>query len=296
MVSTSMPELPEVETVRRSLNHHVPGRRIIDVQTGDFSGVLGDNPELTAASLTDRVIEVIQRRGKYLLLRLDDGSYVVIHLRMTGQLLLTSHEHPTVRFQHLAISLDNGHDLRFADQRKFGRVLHVSEETVKDLDHRLGPEPLASDFSASTLAAALRRRPGKIKSVILDQHVVAGLGNIYADEALFRAGIHPERSASSLTAPEISRLHRAIRSSLREAVANRGTTFSSFVDGYGASGSNAQHLRVYGRGRRGEACVRCGGALTLTLVGGRSSHFCPNCQPATLATAGPTPPPHEENA
>ncbi|HEV2109245.1 MAG TPA: bifunctional DNA-formamidopyrimidine glycosylase/DNA-(apurinic or apyrimidinic site) lyase [Thermomicrobiales bacterium] len=281
-----MPELPEVETVRRSLVDHVIGRTITGASVTDFPGVLGDDPDATTAALTGRVIEDVRRRGKYLLILLDDGTYMVVHLRMTGQLLLSRHNQPPARFQHLAILLDDGNELRFADQRKFGRVLHASRETVAALDVRLGPEPLTPSFTASKLGEIVRRRPGKIKSVILDQHAIAGLGNIYADEALFRARIHPERPASSLTTAEIGRLHRAIRASLGEAIVNRGTTFSSFLDGYGASGDNAHNLRVYGRGRGGEPCDRCGTALTLTIVGGRSSHFCPRCQPFSLPTGG----------
>ena len=232
--------------------------------------------------MVGRSIVDAKRRGKYLILPLDDGSSLVVHLRMTGQLQLARRTSPPLRFEHLAICLDDGRDLRFADQRKFGRVLHVGPDVVIALDRRLGPEPLSRSFTAVQLYDKLQRRSTKIKSAILDQTVVAGLGNIYADEALFRAGIHPERRASQLTPAEVARLHRAIRAVLRESIQRRGTTFSSFLDGYGAAGGNGPNLRVYGRGRRGDPCPRCGTVLSLLMVGGRSSHYCPTCQPLLM--------------
>lgn len=274
-----MPELPEVETVRRSLLPHVLGRRITGLRLGDFAGVLGGAaPEAVAARLIGREIVTINRRAKYLLLGLDDETTVMIHLRMTGQLSVVPRADPKLRFEHLAIELDNGQDVRFADQRKFGRVLHLLPTDIRSLDRRLGPEPLSSAFSAEALGAALARRPGKLKSVLLDQSLVAGLGNIYVDEALFRARLHPERSARSLTGDEIRRLHRAIRAVLREGLEHRGTTFSSFQDANGEAGGYGAILTVYGRGGQG-LCPRCGAPLAKIVVGGRGTHYCPTCQP-----------------
>jgi formamidopyrimidine-DNA glycosylase len=156
--------------------------------------------------------------------------------------------------------------------------LHVLPADVEALDRRLGPEPLSPAFTAETLSAALARRPGKLKNVLLDQRLVAGLGNIYVDEALFRARLHPERSANTLTADEARRLHRAIRAVLRESLEHRGTTFSSFQDANGEAGAYGAALTVYGRGGRGR-CPRCGSPLAKIVVGGRGTHFCPACQP-----------------
>jgi formamidopyrimidine-DNA glycosylase len=280
-----MPELPEVETVRRGLKPHLVGRSIAAVQVDDFAGVVGDeDPTVIAGRLVGRRIDALRRRGKYLIADLDDGSALLIHLRMTGSLVLTGHATPPLRFQRLAIQLDNGNDLRFSDQRKFGRVLHVRDNEVRALDRRLGPEPLDARFTANELAVRLRRRGGPIKSVLLDQSLVAGLGNIYVDEALFRAGLHPLRRATELSAPEVRRLHRAIRTVLREGLDNRGTSFSSFRDGLGQAGDNQNNLRVYGRGRTGGPCPRCGSPLVRLVVGGRGSHVCPRCQPESAIT------------
>lgn len=281
-----MPELPEVETVRRSLLDAVVGRVITGVRVHAFEGVVGNEGVAAfAARVVGRRVTTLRRRGKYLFLDLDDGTALMVHLRMTGRLLLMARTAEPVRFEHLAIELGDDHDLRFADQRKFGRVLHLQPEQVEALDRRIGQEPLASGFSAQSLADLLRHRRGKLKSVLLDQGVIAGLGNIYVDEALHRARLHPERSASSLDEGEVRRLHRAIRAVLREGLVNRGTTFSSFQNGYGEEGGNRENLRVYGRARSGEPCLSCGNALRLSQVAGRSTHFCPTCQPAEPGTA-----------
>ena len=273
-----MPELPEVETVRRSLLPLVVGRRIVAVRPAAFPGVMGDaGIAATAARIVGRAIADVRRRAKYLFLDLDDGSSLMVHLRMTGRLVAAPRDTPPLRFEHLAIELDDDRDLRFADQRKFGRVLHRLPEDLALLERRLGPEPLGAGFTAASLAASLARRPGKLKSVLLDQRLVAGLGNIYVDEALFRARLHPERAASGLAEQEVRRLHHAIRAVLREGLAHRGTTFSSFQDAEGVEGANQRNLRVYGRGKGG-TCLRCTRPLARTVVGGRGTAFCPRCQ------------------
>jgi formamidopyrimidine-DNA glycosylase len=273
-----MPELPEVETVRRSLESPLLGRRIVSLRLADFPGVIGEEPlESVAARLAGRRFTGARRRAKYLLLDLDDGTALMVHLRMTGHLEIVPCGFPPLRFEHLAIALDDGSELRYADQRKFGRVLHLAREDVRKLERRFGPEPLGPRFTAAWLANALKRRPGKLKSVLLDQEVVAGLGNIYADEALFRSRLHPERAANSLTPHDIASLHRAIRVVLREGVDRRGTTFSSYRDATGTEGENQFNLRVYGQGGHGP-CPRCGWPLSRSVVGGRGTSFCPRCQ------------------
>lgn len=273
-----MPELPEVETVRRSLEVPLIGRRIVSLRLVDFPGVIGSEPvEAVAARIVNRTFIAARRRAKYLLLDLDDGTALMVHLRMTGHLEIVPADTPRLRFEHLTIGLDDGNELRYADQRKFGRVLHLSRDDLSRLERRFGPEPLGPRFTAHWLARALAHRPGKLKSVLLDQEVVAGLGNIYADEALFRARLHPERPANSLSDSQIASLHRAIRAVLREGVERRGTTFSSYRDASGQAGENQFNLRVYGQGGHG-ACPRCGWPLSRVVVGGRGTSFCPRCQ------------------
>ena len=274
-----MPELPEVETVRRSLIDKIVGQRISSLRLGDFPGVLGDErAEDVVARIAGRTVQSIRRRAKYLIIELDDGTGIVVHLRMTGRLSAVPHEEPPLRFQLLTIEFDNGLDLRFSDQRKFGRVIHVHGDELDRLDQRLGREPLERGFSAAWLEERLRRRPGKIKAVLLDQALIGGLGNIYVDESLFQARIHPARQANSLTSDEVRRLQRAIRAVLRAAVDGRGTTFSTFEDASGNRGGYGGELRVYGRGGKA-ACPRCGTPLERTVVGGRGTSFCPRCQP-----------------
>lgn len=274
-----MPELPEVETVRRSLLDKIVGRRIHALRLTDFPGVLGaDRAEHVQARVEGRQVARIRRRAKYLLIDLDDDTTIVIHLRMTGKLSVVPHDEPPLRFERLAIELDDGFDLRFSDQRKFGRVLHSQDDELARLEQRLGREPLEPEFSAAWLQERLLRRPGKIKAVLLDQGLIGGLGNIYVDESLFRAGIHPQRRANTLTADEVQRVHRAIRDVLRAAVAGQGTTFSSFADAEGNPGRYGGRLRVYGRGGKGP-CPVCGAPLERIIVGGRGTSYCPRCQP-----------------
>jgi formamidopyrimidine-DNA glycosylase len=280
-----MPELPEVETVRRSLLNRVVGRKIVGLEVGDFAGVLaGQSPVDVAIRLSSRSIAGVRRRAKYLLLDLDDETALVIHLRMTGRLSVVPHEEPPLRHQRLAFALSDGCDLRFSDQRKFGRVVHLLPQDLDALDQRLGREPLAPVFTAEWLSDRLSRRTGKIKAVILDQQLIAGLGNIYADESLFLAGINPVRPANTLTSAEVERLVRAIRDVLQNAVNGRGTTISSFEDSDGNRGGYGANLSVYGRGGKG-ACLRCGTPLTRVVVGGRGTSFCSTCQPLAPAAS-----------
>ncbi len=274
-----MPELPEVETLRRSLCPAIVGRTLVGIRGETFPDVMGGELiDEVSRRLAGNQIEDLTRRGKYLFFLLSDGSSLLIHLRMTGRLILAPRDAPPIRFEHLALELDGELDLRFGDQRKFGRVLHILPADVVALRRRIGVEPLTARFSARRLETLLKGRNSKIKSILLDQRLIAGLGNIYVDEALHLAAIHPERRAGALSQLEISRLHRAIRRVLREGLRNRGTSFSSFEDANGERGRNQHQLRVYGRARKNLPCLRCGYPLSLLVVGGRTTHYCPTCQ------------------
>jgi formamidopyrimidine-DNA glycosylase len=275
-----VPELPEVETIRLGLERQIVGAEILEVQVHDFPGVIeGQSVDQFRTAIRGQIFTGIRRRGKYLLLDLRDELAVMVHLRMTGQLLVEQATMPPTRFERLKFTLSGDRELRFADQRKFGRVALLLPEDVNALDRKLGIEPLDSEFTSHRFAAALARRSGAIKAVLLDQSLIAGVGNIYADEALFRARIHPQTPAKSLTAGQISGLHRDLRFILTRAIDQRGTSFSSYRDSSGQRGSNQFLLQVYGLGRCEHPCPRCGSILSCITISGRSSHFCPSCQP-----------------
>ncbi len=274
-----MPELPEVETVRRILEQEIVGQRITGVTFRDFPGVVGDmDPQVFRALVTGRTLLSPQRRGKYLSIPMSDDLSLLIHLRMTGRLLVLPHHADPVRFEHLAIHLNSGPDIRFADQRKFGRVLCLDNDMAEHALARLGPEPLERRFSSTYLALKAENRTAPVKSFLLDQRVVAGLGNIYVDEALYRARIHPATPAGKLAREDHRRLVRAVRWVLRAALLNQGTTFSSFENPYGEQGRNADNLKIYGKGKAGQLCARCGSEFVWTKLGGRGTTYCPSCQ------------------
>lgn len=274
-----MPELPEVETVRRLIEPHVAGQRIETVDLRAFTGAIETTlPGEPASWLTGRTIERANRRGKYLQFPLDDGNTMVVHLRMTGRLLVLPPDAPPVRFEHVRMGLSSGEDLRFADQRKFGRISIATPQDIDRLASRLGPEPLSADLTAEGLHRSLQRRTGSIKGALLDQGLIAGLGNIYVDEALWTARIHPLARASGLGVDRVATLLAAIREVLLAAIANQGTSFSTFENPYGEAGSHARSLKVYGRARDAGVCERCGTPLERLVVAGRGTTVCPTCQ------------------
>jgi formamidopyrimidine-DNA glycosylase len=273
-----MPELPEVETFATDLRPQLVGRRITAAHIL-WSRTLAepDVPELTAR-LAGQKIDRVGRRGKFLVLALESGDSLLVHLRMTGRLQIVPDESPELAGPHVRawFELDDGRVLNFTDPRKFGRIW-LTEDLTRVVG-KLGPEPLAWDFSAEILAERLGRRRGAIKALLLNQEIVAGLGNIYADEALFLAGIHPLRSGASLTSGEIERLHAAIRQVLGEAIGERGTTLRDYRPPYGQIGAYQNELRVYQK--TGQPCPRCGTPIQRIRVTQRSTHYCPHCQPA----------------
>jgi formamidopyrimidine-DNA glycosylase len=271
-----MPELPEVETIRRDLLPVLRGRAFTHVWVSPDALRLVQAPPLAdfARLLPGRRIEDISRRGKFLVFHLSGGLYLVVHLRMTGALLHRPSSAPPDRYVRAVLSLDDGSELRFSDLRKFGALwLVLDPSTVLG---RLGPEPLERGLTPSRLRELTARRRAPIKSLLLDQRALAGLGNIYADEALFAAGLHPQRPAGSLSDSEVKRLHKAIRRVLTEALEDRGASFSDYVDASGREGRHQFRVQVFRR--TGQPCYVCGREIARVKVAGRSTHFCPRCQ------------------
>lgn len=273
-----MPELPEVETVKQTLQPKIAGLRFKDVNILLPKVIRSPGPEEFREKIMNKKILRISRRGKYLLISLTGGLNLVAHLRMTGSLVYSRPEEPRSRYTHLVFSLDDGCELRFADMRQFGGLWLVPADEMDRMSgyKNLGVEPLSAGFTTSYLKKELRHRHARIKPLLLDQTFIAGLGNIYTDEALYRAKINPERQAATLNPREIVRLHRSVKEVLEEGIAHRGTTVRDFIDGDGRSGSYQELLRVYNR--EGSPCSCCGKNIIRKKVGGRSSYFCPSCQ------------------
>ncbi len=268
-----MPELPEVETVVRDLRHLLPGRTVRAVDIFWARTIATPGPDEFVARVCGQRITGVDRRGKFIVLHLERDE-LLVHLRMTGQLLVVpAGEEPDLRHLRVALTVD-GQRLLFNDARKFGRLYLVRE--ADGVLGQLGPEPLEACFTAERLAGCLRGRRGPIKSVLVNQKVLAGIGNIYADEVLHAARIAPQRPADSLSPAEIRALHAAIRNELERGIRHRGTTFSDYRDARGRPGEHLEHLRIYGRG--GKRCRRCGGQVACVRIGGRSSYHCPRCQ------------------
>jgi formamidopyrimidine-DNA glycosylase len=273
-----MPELPEVETMVRDLRLRLPGRRIRSTEVY-WDRIIGyPDAESFASRIRNRRVATVDRRGKFALFRLEDGGVLAVHRGMTGSLLLRLPGEPEDRFVRARFHLDDGSEMRLDDSRKFGRLFLVDDEAneYRPPWTRLGVEPLDSSFTAATLAGRLAGRRAAIKTALLNQAIVAGIGNIYADEALFRARIHPERSAGTLSKREVGRLRTAITDVLMGAIEQRGTTFSTYRDVDGASGGNQRQLQVFHR--HGQPCFRCGGEVKRIVLGARGTHFCPGCQ------------------
>lgn len=274
-----MPELPEVETIRRDLAPVLEGRTIEAVRVRHTDILLGPRRRPAfRARVEGRRIRSVDRRGKWLLFRLDDGV-VVTQLRMTGRFCLgVGPEPPVPGFRHVAaeFDLDDGRTLFYDDVRRLGGFLWLTPRGWEREESRFGPEPLAESFSAAALGTAMARGRAPVKNVLLDRTRVAGIGNIYASEALHAAGIDPRRPAGSLTDVELRRLHRSLRAVLRRALDSAGTTLRDYRAVNGRSGRFQESLRVYGRD--GDPCRRCGAEVRRIVQAGRSSFFCPACQ------------------
>ena len=273
-----MPELPEVETIRLALEPHVVGRRFERVEIDDPRLVRPFEPSMVAAELEGERVEALERRGKYLIVRFQSGRALLIHLRMTGSLRHAapgSLAHDPHR--RAVVRLDDGSDVAYRDVRRFG-TWHLLEPHELDpyLVQRLGREPLERTFTARRLAERLEGRRAPVKAALLDQRTVAGLGNIYVDEALWRARVHPLRPAGTLHHDELVRVTRGIRDALKAGIARQGASLRDYSTPDGGRGRMQDEFRVYGRA--GEPCARCGTPIDKIRAAGRGTWYCPNCQ------------------
>ena len=277
MIGLQMPELPEVETIRRQLAPHVEGRRFERVEIRDPRFTPGVAPEWLAAALTGARVQRLGRRGKYLIWELDGDRHLLVHLRMTGTLLVDARSEPAhtrARFE-----LDDGHLLTYVDPRRFGNAQLMASVQARDqyLGARLGAEPFTPQFTPEYLRAQARGRRAPVKAFILDQRQIAGVGNIYADEALHRGGVHPLRPAGSLTLAQWRRLHAAIEASLAAGIDAKGASIDDFRHVDGARGSFQDRFLVHTRA--GAPCQTCGRLIVKLVVGGRGTYVCERCQP-----------------
>jgi formamidopyrimidine-DNA glycosylase len=270
-----MPELPEVETTRRGVAPHVVGRKITRLVIYD-GRLRWPVPAMLQKHLRNQRVDAVDRRSKYLLFRLARGS-LLIHLGMTGSLRLYTHAPARRTHDHIDIEFDDGTLLRYHDPRRFGAMLWVPDEGTHPLLSRLGPEPFDDAFSTEYLSTRTRGRRASIKVTLMDNHVVVGVGNIYANEALFRAGIRPSAAAGSVSRPRLARLVTAVRQVLTEAIAKGGSTLRDFVDSSGEPGTFQLDYFVYAR--EGLPCRVCGTPIRATRLAQRSSFHCPRCQP-----------------
>lgn len=274
-----MPELPEAETITREVAGDLVDRRVTAVRVAHDDILMNRaDEEAFARDVVGRRITRVDRRAKYPLLWLDDERVLEVQLRMTGRLLVRDEPPDPARFSHVAVEmdLDDGRTLYYDDQRRLGGFRLLSREEWREREAELGPEPVDPDFGPDVLAGILRGRRAAVKNLLMDQRRLAGVGNIYASESLFRAGVDPRRPAGGLDGEETARLARALREVMEAAIRHFGTTFRDFVGGDGRPGDFQQHVRVYGR--EGEACARCGTPIRRITQSGRSTFLCPGCQ------------------
>src|ERR1700676_1132176 len=280
-----MPELPEVETVVRGLRMTVLGRRILSVTLRKTDFI--DDPSLIERHVPGRRIEAVERYGKFMLLRLSAAqgeenslnadnapSALLVHLGMTGHIASTAVTQPWEKHTHASFALDDGRELRYTDARRFGRLAYLSAAVLPAELEGFGADPL--EVTAEEFATRIRSRHSRIKALLLDQTVLRGVGNIYDDESLWRARIHPAKLGTSINKQQAAALHRALQDILKKAIVMRGSSIANFVDADGNPGEYQQHHRAYGR--EGEKCYRCGAIIRRAIVAGRSSYFCPKCQ------------------
>jgi formamidopyrimidine-DNA glycosylase len=283
-----VPELPEVETVRLGLEPALVGRRFERVEIHDPRLTRPFDPRTVAAELEGEVVSALERRGKYLVVRFESGRGLLIHLRMTGSL---RHARRGAlgedAYRRAVVRLDDGSDVAYRDVRRFGTWFLAERDEVEPyLTTRLGVEPLGPEFTPRELEERLAGRRAPIKAALLDQRTAAGLGNIYVDEALWRARVHPLRPAGALRKPELERLHAAVREALEAGLARQGATLRDYAQPDGRAGEMQHEFKVYGR--TGEPCERCGTPIAKARAGGRSTWYCPRCQRRPRSQRAPT--------
>jgi len=273
-----VPELPEVETVTAQLAPVLTGRRFASVEILDERLTRPLDPRQVAAQLEGERVAAVGRRGKYVVVRFERRFVLLVHLRMTGSFLVAPHgELPADPYRRAVVNLDDWSDVAYRDVRRFGTWLVLEDDELADyLAARLGEEPLTTAFTTKQLAHRLAGRRAPVKAALLDQRAVAGLGNIYADEALWYAGIRPLRSAGSLDADEVAAVRRGIRRALKVGIERQGATLSDYRTPNGGRGAMQDKFKVYGRA--GEPCPRCGALIEKTRVAGRGTSYCPGCQ------------------
>jgi len=283
-----MPELPEVETVARGLRHAILGRRIVSVSLGKTDFI--DDPAALEQQLPGRQIEAVERYGKFMLLRLSAAhaetrvaangdaapASLLVHLGMTGQIAASPAGQPLEKHTHVCMLLDDGRELRYTDARRFGRIAYLTKALLAEELTGFGADPL--EVSKEEFADRICGRWARIKALLLDQTVLRGVGNIYADESLWKAKIHPARLGAKLSRKESQTLRRALQNILQKAIVLRGSSISDFLDAQGEPGEYQRHHRAYGR--EGKGCYRCKAPIRRAIVAGRSSYFCPRCQPS----------------
>ncbi len=273
-----MPELPEVETIKEELSSSdIIESSITSINVSWEKSIATHTNKKFIQLLVGNSIKKIKRRGKYLLLILEK-HYLLVHLRMTGKLSIIASDKNPLTHERVRIDFKCGQSLIFQDTRKFGRLYLVPD--LQLIENKLGPEPLSKDFSTTVLQTLLKKKKQNIKAFLLDQKNIAGLGNIYVDEALFLAGISPYRNTETLTKSEISKLYKSIKKVLVTGIKNRGTSLGDSIANYqnlsGQRGENQFHLYVYKRGSK--PCLKCKNIITKVKIAGRGTHFCPNCQ------------------
>jgi formamidopyrimidine-DNA glycosylase len=292
-----MPELPEVETIRRDLEERLPGKKIKEVEIHKERMVKGISPQQLAKELAGKEVKHLRREGKIVIIELKEEKYLLIHLKMTGQLIYEdkketvagghSREEETLeeavggelpnKYTHVIFEFQDGGCLYFNDLRQFGYIKLIEAKELEKIREDQGVDPLAEEFDAEYLADVLKKRSTEIKKVLMDQKVIAGIGNIYADEILFDAGVRPDRSASNVSDQEIEEIVDSAKKILKKAIEYRGTTFSNYTDGKGNKGNFSSKLRVYGR-EEGEECYKCGGTIRAIKINNRGTKYCEECQ------------------
>lgn len=272
-----MPELPEVESIKNTLAKTILGEEILAVDISWPPAIICPDGVDFAGFISGQIIESLGRRGKYLLIHLGNGWSMIVHFRMTGRLIFYPERHPADKHTHVIFFLKNG-ELHYSDIRKFGRIQLIPAHKIAEVSalKKMGPEPLAASFSFDGLGERLARKKGPVKAALLDQTVMAGLGNIYADEALFRAGIYPGRKTDSLKVSDVILLYDAVCEILTAGIEARGTSFRDYRDADGNRGNFQERLMVYGRGR--QKCKICGSELLREKIAGRTTVSCPVCQ------------------